>query len=102
MVLGRSILVFVAASNLLSYCLVLIDKERAVRGRTDMRVPEKIFFILALLGGWPLGILSCVHWRHKTQKISFQLKYAASTALSIFLTYKAARLMLTRSRSQSQ
>ncbi len=59
-----------AALSLVSFAFCAYDKNQAIGGR--LRVPERVFFILAFLGG-ALGIfLGMRLCRHKTQKASFQ------------------------------
>lgn len=46
-----------------------VDKFRA--GTGAQRFPEKLYFLLALVGGSPGIILGMKIWRHKTRKASF-------------------------------
>ena len=50
------------------------DKWRASGSRG--RVPESTLALLGAIGGWPGGLLGMIMFRHKTAKLSFQLKYA--------------------------
>ena len=50
-----------------------LDKRRAVNG--SRRVPEQTLHILALLGGWPGGLLGQQQFRHKTKKLSFAIVF---------------------------
>lgn len=50
-----------------------IDKRRAIR--QAQRIPERVLHRLALAGGWPGAALAQSLFRHKTQKMSFRLKY---------------------------
>lgn len=68
-----------------------LDKRRAVNG--SRRVPEQTLHILALLGGWPGGLLGQQQFRHKTKKLSFLIVFwcvvmlhvaAVSTATYVF------------------
>lgn len=59
------IAVWLAAANILGLILMGADKKRAKRGK--WRVPEKIFFFVALLGG-SIGCWSGMYlFRHKTR-----------------------------------
>lgn len=69
------------ASNLVSALLVFLDKRRAEAG--TRRVPESTLVGWALLGGFPGGIITMRAVRHKTQKLSFQLKYALAAAAHV-------------------
>lgn len=50
-----------------------VDKRRAIR--QAQRIPEYVLHRLALAGGWPGAALAQSLFRHKTQKMSFRLKY---------------------------
>ena len=68
-------------ANVASVALVVIDKRRAVGGRR--RIPESTLIGWALLGGFPGGAVSMRSMRHKTQKRSFQLKYAVAAGAHV-------------------
>jgi uncharacterized membrane protein YsdA (DUF1294 family) len=70
-----------AMANLASAALVVIDKRRAVAG--SRRIAESTLIGWALLGGFPGGIISMRSMRHKTQKRSFQLKYALAAGTHV-------------------
>ena len=67
----RFLLAWVAILSLLDFCLMGIDKRRARRGA--WRVPERSFFVLALLGGSPGAIAGMWLFRHKTRHWYFKL-----------------------------
>lgn len=58
------------AVSLADFCLMGIDKYKAKKDRR--RVPEKRFFLLALLGGAPGAILGMWTFRHKTRHWYFK------------------------------
>ena len=64
-------LVWVILLSLLAFGLMGIDKRRARRGA--WRVPERSFFLLALLGGAPGAIAGMWFFRHKTRHWYFKL-----------------------------
>ena len=70
--------------NILSFILTVVDKELAKKNK--QRIPENYFFIIAILGGWPLGILTMKIVRHKTLKRSFQVKYFLSICSNLIAT----------------
>ena len=51
-----------------------LDKWRAKHGK--QRISESSMALLGALGGWPGGVLGAYIFRHKTAKLTFQLKYA--------------------------
>lgn len=65
------LLVWVILLSLLAFGLMGIDKRRARRGA--WRVPERSFFLLALLGGAPGAIAGMWFFRHKTRHWYFKL-----------------------------
>lgn len=79
----RSVIVLLAVTNLLSLIAMGMDKlaARAHKGR----VPETLLFTLAVLGGWPAGIVAMEAFRHKTLKKSFRLTYIALATLNLGL-----------------
>ena len=50
-----------------------LDKRRAVANR--WRISEATLQWLAFLGGWPGGLIGQRTFRHKTQKLKFQLMF---------------------------
>lgn len=73
LVLGHWKLVvgWVILLSLIAFVLMGVDKERA--RRRAWRVPERTFFLLALLGGCPGAIAGMWLFRHKTRHWSFKL-----------------------------
>lgn len=66
----KLLLYWCLAVNLWAFCLMGMDKYRA---KKDLRrVPEKRFFLLALLGGTPGAILGMWTFRHKTRHWYFR------------------------------
>jgi uncharacterized membrane protein YsdA (DUF1294 family) len=61
----------------------VLDKRRAVRGRS--RVRERTLLLLALVGGSPGLLVGMVAARHKTRKVGFLLKVALILALQAAL-----------------
>ncbi|OIJ11018.1 hypothetical protein BKP35_12940 [Anaerobacillus arseniciselenatis] len=48
-----------------------VDKQRAIKGQ--WRVPERKFFILAIIGGSAGIFLGMKQFRHKTKHLSFKV-----------------------------
>lgn len=59
------------AINIICFLAFAIDKFKAASGDYKHRTPEKVLLTLALLGGAPLGVVSMLLFRHKTQKLKF-------------------------------
>ena len=77
------ILAWVLALSLLDFVLMGVDKRRARRGA--WRVPEKTFFLAALLGGSPGAVLGRWSFRHKTRHWYFKYGLPAILLLQIAL-----------------
>lgn len=58
-----------AGLSILTFAIYAKDKSAAVDG--DQRTPEKTLQTLALLGGWPGGLIAQQLLRHKSSKRSF-------------------------------
>lgn len=60
---------YIAAINVLSFCMMGIDKWKAKRER--WRIPERTLFLVSIFGG-SIGSLIGMHlFRHKTKKLRF-------------------------------
>ena len=51
--------------NILAYSLMGVDKANARQDKR--RIPEKVLFLLALLGGSPGSLVGMYSFRHKTK-----------------------------------
>lgn len=73
--------------SMADYVLMGVDKWKARRGA--WRVPEKTFFLVAILGGTPGAILGMWTFRHKTRHWYFKWGLpailVAQVALGIWL-----------------
>ncbi len=70
-----------AAITLAGAALVGLDKRAAIHG--GMRIPERVFFLVALAGG-SAGILAAMPlFRHKTRKPQFSLVITVVLLLQI-------------------
>ena len=64
------LLIWVLALSMLYFVLMGVDKRKAKKHR--WRVPEKAFFLIALVGGSPGAILGMYAFRHKTRHWYFK------------------------------
>ena len=86
----RYLIVYLAAINLLTFCVYGADKRRAkIPGAR--RVPEKTLFALALLLGSPGALLGMLVFRHKTRHWYFRFGIPA-----ILLAQAAAAVLLAQ------
>jgi uncharacterized membrane protein YsdA (DUF1294 family) len=58
-----------------------MDKRRAFADR--WRISEATLHWLAFLGGWPGGLLGQLAFRHKTQKLTFQIAFWLIVSLHV-------------------
>ncbi len=72
----KLLLFWLVLTNVLAFLLFGWDKVRAGGSGRD-RVSEFNLVAIGAIGGWPGGLLATLLLRHKTAKLSFQLKYAA-------------------------
>lgn len=80
---------YLTAVNLLAFVLMALDKLKAIQGAR--RIPEKVLFLSALIGGSAGAIAGMFAFRHKTRHPSFVLGLPA-----ILLMQLAAALWLLR------
>lgn len=86
----RYLIAYLAAINLLTFCVYGADKRRAkIPGAR--RVPEKTLFALALLLGSPGALLGMQVFRHKTRHWYFRFGIPA-----ILLAQAAAAVFLAQ------
>ena len=63
------VLVYLVIVNAAGFVLMLVDKQKAIRGA--WRIPEKTFFSLAVAGGSMGCIAGMYTFRHKTKHKAF-------------------------------
>ncbi len=77
------LLLTIALISIFTFALFGWDKACAKAGRA--RVPEAVLLGCALIGGTPGAFLGMRHFRHKTAKLSFQVKFWLIVALQVWL-----------------
>lgn len=75
------LLIWLLVWNLIAFALMGIDKWKAAHDR--WRIPEKVLFLSALLGGSIGAILGMSMFRHKTRHWTFKLGMPAILVLQI-------------------
>lgn len=83
------LLYYLIAVNVLAFSLMGADKSKARRG--VWRIPEKVLFLAAVIGGSVGAILGMFAFRHKTKHLRFVLGLPV-----ILLLQLTAALLLTR------
>lgn len=76
--------------NLLTFFVFGFDKWMARGGH--WRTTERMLWLLAFLGGSPAALFGMQFFRHKTQKVSFQLILAFIIILQVGLLLGAYQL----------
>ncbi len=69
--------------SLITFAFFGIDKGRAKRGR--WRIPEKMLFLLAALGGGLGGWIGMQAFRHKTKHLAFRIGIPLLTAVNLIM-----------------
>ncbi len=72
-------------TSLMAFVLFGYDKFKA--GGSSDRVPGRHLIVVSAMGGWLGGLLAMLFFRHKTVKVSFQLKFAVAFVVWAFLVY---------------
>lgn len=83
------LLYYLIAVNVLAFSLMGADKSKARRGA--WRIPEKVLFLTAIIGGSVGALLGMFTFRHKTKHLRFVLGLPV-----ILLLQLTAALLLTR------
>ncbi len=78
-----AIAVYLLAMNLIAFLLMASDKKKAKSGA--WRVPEKVLFLSAILGGSIGAIVGMQVFRHKTKHWYFKYGMPAILILQIVL-----------------
>ncbi len=73
----------------ISIGLYWFDKRQAVAEKS--RIPETTLLTIDALGGWPGGWWSQQRFRHKTQKLSYRLKFGLAVLCNLCLMYLLIR-----------
>ena len=77
------LILYLALINLTAFLLMGADKSRARRGL--WRIPEKVLFLSAVLGGSAGAIGGMFFFRHKTRHLRFRIGLPAILLLQIAL-----------------
>ncbi len=86
--MNHFLLFWLVLTNALAFLLFAWDKFRA-GGSARSRISELSLVAIGAIGGWPGGLVAMLLFRHKTAKLSFQLKYALAFVVWAGLLYAA-------------
>ena len=71
---------------------VLFGYDKGIAASDSLRVPERVIFAAALMGGSPGVLLGMNIFRHKTRKVSFQFRLGVVLAAQAILIGSAIRI----------
>ena len=77
------LITYVVLINLTGFCLMGIDKRKAIKGA--FRIPEATLFLVALIGGSIGSIAGMYTFRHKTRHFTFVYGRPAILILQVIL-----------------
>lgn len=72
---------YLAAVNIALCVMMGVDKFNAKLGRR--RIPEKVLFLFAIIGGALGGTVGMYSFRHKTRKAAFAIGFPLLTVVQI-------------------
>jgi len=76
---------YLIAVSVGGFLLMGFDKLSAKMG--SRRIPEALFFMVSLVGGFFGVVLGMLVFHHKTSKRSFQLKILIAAVLSVLMLF---------------
>ena len=79
------ILIYFAVISLITIIVTVYDKK-AAKKRPKHRIPEKILFLLAILGGSVAEFLTMLKIRHKTKHKRFMIGLPIIMVLQVAIT----------------
>ena len=77
-----------------SFCAYAIDKRKAIKDKR--RIPENTLLAIDLAFGFPGGFIAQRTLRHKTAKLSYQVKYWGVAIVHLGAWAAAAYMLLTQ------
>lgn len=76
-------IIYLTVVNAFTFIVFGIDKLKAIKDK--WRIPEKVLFLLSIIGGSVGGLLGMYTFRHKTQKPAFKFGIPVILILQIVL-----------------
>lgn len=81
----KILIIYIIIINIITFSVFGIDKLKAVKDK--WRIPEKVLFLLSIVGGSVGGLLGMYTFRHKTQKPAFRFGIPSILIVQIVLIY---------------
>ena len=82
-------IIYFAVINIITFAVFGIDKLKAIKDK--WRIPEKVLFLLSVIGGSVGALLGMYIFRHKTKKTAFKLGIPAILIVQIAIVYFTMR-----------
>lgn len=83
--MDKIFILYVALISIITFAVFGIDKLKAVKDK--WRIPEKVLFLLSVIGGSVGALLGMYTFRHKTKKPAFKFGIPAILIVQIALLY---------------
>jgi uncharacterized membrane protein YsdA (DUF1294 family) len=84
-------LAWVVAASLVTLVAYALDKQAAIRA--GRRTPERTLHTLALLGGWPGGLIAMHLFKHKRRKAAFVRVFWLTAVVHVVVVGLLLRLL---------
>lgn len=78
-------IIYLAVINIITFAVFGIDKLKAIKNK--WRIPEKVLFLLSIIGGSVGAMLGMYTFRHKTKKPLFKFGIPAILIVQIVAIY---------------
>ena len=85
----KILIIYFIIINLITFAVFGIDKLKAIKDK--WRIPEKVLFLLSVIGGSIGATLGMYIFRHKTKKIAFKFGIPAILTVQIAIVYFTMR-----------
>ncbi len=76
---------YIMIINLIGFVMMCMDKQLAIHHKN--RIPEKVLFLTAIIGGSFGSILGMYAFRHKTKHLSFVVGMPVILITQIIIVY---------------
>lgn len=75
--------IWTALASVVTAALYAWDKRASIKKR--QRISERTLLTWSALGGWPGGLVASRWLRHKTQKVSYRIKFLFCIAANVLV-----------------
>lgn len=78
-------IIYLSLINVITFFVFGVDKGKAAKNK--WRIPEKVLFLLSIIGGSAGAILGMYTFRHKTKKPAFKFGIPAILAVQVVVMF---------------